>query len=135
VHQEAPNLPANPVVAPPPPPRLAIPKAAEEQTSPSAPRPEPAAAQPVILEPKPVFHPAPPTPALALQRGISGAVRLEATVGTNGTVTQIKVVSGDALLAAAAKAAVFRWRYEPGTLNGRVVPMNVQIRVVFAGRQ
>jgi outer membrane biosynthesis protein TonB len=47
----------------------------------------------------------------------------------------VKVVSGNPILAAAAKAAVWRWRYEPGTVNGRPTAMNVRIRVTFEGRK
>ncbi len=97
--------------------------------------PPPPPAPPVIHEPKPLSHPAPATPELALQRGISGEVRLEATVSPRGTIMQIKTLSGDAVLAAAAKAAVWRWRYEPGTINGRAIAMKVQIRILFEGRR
>jgi outer membrane biosynthesis protein TonB len=56
-------------------------------------------------------------------------------VDQTGAITQIKVLSGDAVLAGAAKSAVWHWRYEPGTLNGRPIPMKVQIRILFQGRQ
>ena len=99
------------------------------------PEPSAAPAPAVIVEPKPISHPPPAIPALALQRGTSGVVKLEALVNRDGTISEIKVLSGDPVLAAAAKAAVSRWRYEPGTLNGRAVSMKVQIRVFFAGRK
>jgi TonB family protein len=72
---------------------------------------------------------------LALQRGITGEVRLEATVSPKGTVMQIQTLSGDDILSAAARAAVWKWRYEPGRHNGRAVPMKVQIRILFDGRR
>jgi protein TonB len=72
---------------------------------------------------------------LALQRGISGVVRLEATVSSRGNITQVKVLSGDPILAVAAKAAVWKWRYDPGTLNGRPTSMTVPIRITFESRK
>jgi protein TonB len=125
--QEAPRLPAAGQIAPPAP----APKAAEKPVE-KAPEPPP---PPVVREPKPVSHPAPPTPQLALQRGISGEVRLEATVSPRGTIMDIKALSGDAILVAAAKAAVWKWRYEPGSINGRPIPSKVQIRILFEGRR
>ena len=45
--------------------------------------------------------------------GLNGEVVLKATISKEGKVTQVEVVSGHALLAQAAAAAVKRWRYEP----------------------
>src|SRR5205823_14483569 len=96
-------------------------------------QPEPAL--PEIQEPRVISHPPPTRPALAQLRGIHGMVKLEAMVGERGTVTDVKVISGDPILAVAAKSAVRQWRYEPGSLNGRPLAMKVQIQVVFESRK
>jgi protein TonB len=74
----------------------------------------------------------PAYPAEAIEQGISGAVHLEAIITTRGSVRDIKVLSGDAVLAAAAVAAVQQWRYEPTVLNGSPVEVITDISVNFA---
>jgi protein TonB len=135
VRQDASALPVGPVHLDPLPPPVSNPAA--NSTPPRSREPEPAskAAEAVIVEPKPISRPAPAMPALALQRGISGTVKLEALVNRDGTISEIKVLSGDPILAAAAKVAVSKWRFEPGTLNGRPISMKVPIGVVFNGRK
>jgi protein TonB len=60
--------------------------------------------------------------------GLNGEVVLKATIGKDGKVTQIKIVSGHTLLAQSAVAAVKRWRYEPFRLNG--VPIEIENTIV-----
>ena len=60
--------------------------------------------------------------------GLNGEVVLKATISKDGKVTQVKIVSGHALLAQAAAAAVKRWRYEPFRLNG--VPIEIDNTIV-----
>ncbi len=62
----------------------------------------------------------------------SGPVVLSALVGTDGAVRELKVVSGDPLLAKAATDAVRRWRFQPHRQNGRLVEFETQITVNFA---
>jgi len=132
--QSAPGLPSAPgQIAPPSPAPPALKPGERPGEKPAATAATSPA--PVVREPIPITHPAPPTPQLALQRGISGEVRFEATVGPRGTITQIKTLSGDSILAAAARTAIWKWRYEPGTVNGHPIPMKVQIRVLFEGRR
>lgn len=71
-------------------------------------------------------------PAEALEQHLSGTVHLEAIITTQGAVRDIKVISGDPVLAAAAVAAVEQWRYEPTFLNGRPVEVISGIDVRFA---
>ena len=70
-------------------------------------------------------------PPQARVQGLTGSVVLEAEVGTDGSVRKVKVVSGPAMLADAAKTAVQRWRYSPAQLDGKPVPTEKQITVVF----
>lgn len=53
-------------------------------------------------------------PEVARQLDITGAVRLQVTVGPDGKVRQVKLLGGHPLLADAAMTAVKQWRYEPG---------------------
>ena len=74
-------------------------------------------------------------PPLARQAGIEGDVLLEALLGTDGRVEQVRVVGGRPLLATSAQAAVEQWRYEPTTLNGRPVAVLLRVTVQFRLRR
>ena len=70
-----------------------------------------------------------PEPALA-QR-VQGSVVLDAHIGSDGVVKEIKVVSGDSLLVQAAIVAVKQWRFKPQTVDGLAVDMQTQITLKF----
>jgi len=70
-------------------------------------------------------------PRLAIAAHISGTVKLMGTVGTDGTVQQIRVVSGPALLVDAALDAVRQWVYRPTMLNNKAVEVIAPIDVIF----
>ena len=53
-------------------------------------------------------------PAIATKMRIEGTVKLDVTIDPDGSVGDVKVVSGPQLLASAAVDAVKKWRYEPG---------------------
>lgn len=74
-------------------------------------------------------------PPLARQAGIEGDVLLEALLGTDGRVEQVRVVGGRPLLATSAQAAVEQWRYEPTHLNGRPVAVLLRVTVQFRLRR
>ncbi|MGB9459245.1 MAG: M56 family metallopeptidase [Bryobacteraceae bacterium] len=74
---------------------------------------------------------APEYPAAAKQAGIQGTVVLEAIVGKDGTVQDIKALSGPPLLAQAALDAVKNWVYQPTLLNGEPVEVKTTIQVNF----
>jgi TonB family protein len=61
---------------------------------------------------------------------LAGEVRLKATIGADGTVKQVTVLSGDPRLAQAAMRAVMRWHYNP---NGDPVAAETEIRMRFFG--
>ena len=71
--------------------------------------------------------------AIARTLGIYGTVIIQATVNKRGEVTDANVVSGNPILAAAAKEAVLRSRYQPGTLNGQPIEVPVEIQIAFTG--
>jgi protein TonB len=76
-----------------------------------------------VKEPRPVTMVPPIYPQLASKARVSGTVVLEATLTAQGTVEEIRVVSGHPLLVEAAVNCVKQWRYEPTLLNG--VPVSV----------
>jgi TonB family protein len=70
-------------------------------------------------------------PTQARIQRIEGTVVLEALVGEDGNVHNVKVSSGSAVLASAAKQAVEQWRYQPFQLNGKPVSMSTSVKIVF----
>lgn len=75
----------------------------------------------------------PEYPKLARDAGAKGAVELTATIGTDGKVKSVKVVSGHPLLQRAAIDAVMQWKYKPTILNGVAVESQSQIVLNFVG--
>jgi periplasmic protein TonB len=73
----------------------------------------------------------PTYPATALAMRVHGVVQLEATINKEGSITNLKTVSGDPVLARAATAAVKQWRYKPYYLDGEPVEIQTQITVNF----
>ena len=73
----------------------------------------------------------PQYPQAAQQMRIQGAVQLEATISKTGDITNLKVVSGDPILARAATDAVRKWKYNPYFLNGEPVEIQTGITVNF----
>jgi TonB family protein len=73
----------------------------------------------------------PTYPPEARAQGLAGSVTLDATIADDGTVHEVKTVSGSTLLAAAAAAAVRQWRYKPSLLNGKPIAIQKQITIVF----
>jgi len=57
---------------------------------------------------------APTYPEIAKRLRIAGEVRLTVTVNPAGKVTDVKPLSGNSMLAAAATDAVRGWKFEPG---------------------
>ena len=99
--------------------------------------PPPAAPAPVIKPggdvkpPKPISSVAPVYPATARTMGIEGNVVVSASIGPTGAVVAAKVISGPAMLRQAALDAVRRWKYQPATLNGQPVPVDISVTVQF----
>ena len=99
------------------------------------------APKPVLIiggktEPPQIISRVPPTyPSAARQHALRGEVRLNAEIDEHGDVRNVKVVAGNAILAAAAKDAVAKWKYKPGTLNGEPISTATEIRIVFEDRE
>ena len=70
-------------------------------------------------------------PPLAREARIGGTVVVDAVIDEHGNIVQARVVSGHPLLIDAALKAVVQWRYEPTTLNGQPVSVELQVQVTF----
>jgi protein TonB len=70
-------------------------------------------------------------PPLAKQARIQGRVLLSAMISKEGTIQDLKVTSGHALLIQAAIEAVRQWKYKPYLLNGEPVEVSTEIEVNF----
>jgi len=73
----------------------------------------------------------PSYPPLARQARIQGTVVLQAVIGKDGNIQNLKVVSGHPMLAPAALEAVKQWKYKPYYLNGEPVEVDTTINVNF----
>ncbi len=74
---------------------------------------------------------APVYPDRAKQARVQGSVVLHAVIGEDGSVQDLKVVSGSSLLRASAMDAVRQWTYKPYLLDGRPVPVETTITVTY----
>ncbi len=70
-------------------------------------------------------------PPLARQARIQGSVLLQAEISKDGTIENLRLISGHPMLAPAAIEAVKQWRYRPYILNGEPVEVETQITVNF----
>lgn len=73
----------------------------------------------------------PQYPAMARETRVEGDVVLAAVIGKDGTVRDLKAVSGPAMLVSSAIQAVRQWRYKPYLLNGQPVEVETQIKLQF----
>lgn len=73
----------------------------------------------------------PAYPPLARQARIQGQVLLQAEISRDGTIENLRLISGHPMLAPAAIEAVKQWRYKPYILNGEPVEVETQITVNF----
>jgi len=70
-------------------------------------------------------------PPIAKAARVSGTVVLQATISKTGTIENLRVISGPAMLQQAAMDAVKSWRYRPYLLNGDPVEVETTVNVVF----
>jgi protein TonB len=114
------------IVIPPPPP--SSPKA---EGKPKLEKPVPVGGK--VQSAKLIKHPAPAYPAIAKSARIQGTVVLQAIIGKDGAVENLRVVSAASpLLVASAMDAVKQWVYEPTLLNQEPVEVITEITVIFA---
>jgi len=73
-------------------------------------------------------------PLLGQRSRVQGSVVLEAVVGTDGVIENLRVLSGPSILTAAAQQAVRQWRFKPFLQNGQAVETKARITVNFTIR-
>jgi protein TonB len=79
----------------------------------------------LVREVEPVY------PKLARQAHIAGTVVMNAIIGKDGSVQDLKLVSGNPLLVESAMEAVRQWVYKPTILNGKPVEVGTEIDIHF----
>lgn len=84
-----------------------------------------------VEEAKLIFGPKPAYPRMAILTRTQGTVEMKAIISKDGTIQELKEVSGSPLLIQAAVDAVSRWRYQPTLLNGEPVEVVTDISVNF----
>ena len=70
-------------------------------------------------------------PPIAKAARVSGTVVLQAVISKEGTIKDLHVVSGPAMLQQAALDAVRQWRYRPYLLNNEPVEVDTTVNVIF----
>jgi TonB family protein len=73
----------------------------------------------------------PSYPEQALKAGLQGAVVLQAWIGRDGSIRDLKLIDGSFLLGQAAVKAVKQWRYKPYLRNGVAVEAETYVTVDF----
>jgi protein TonB len=73
----------------------------------------------------------PSYPLLAREMKVQGSVILDAVIGRDGTIQDLHVVSGPAILASAALEAVRQWHFKPYYQSGQAVETEARITVNF----
>jgi periplasmic protein TonB len=70
-------------------------------------------------------------PPIAIAARVEGVVLLKAIIAKDGTIQNMQVISGPAMLVPAAEAAVKQWRYRPYLLDGEPVEVETTVQVIF----
>jgi TonB family protein len=83
----------------------------------------------LIYRPKPVY------PQAAREAHIQGTVLFSVVMGTDGHVSDIKLISGHPLLVDAARENVAKWIYRPAIVNGDPVRVHTELDVHFSLNQ
>ena len=74
----------------------------------------------------------PSYPALAQHMNVQGSVVLQALIAADGSIQNLRVMSGPAILSSAAQQAVREWRFKPVFQNGQAVETRATITVNFS---
>ena len=70
-------------------------------------------------------------PMLAKQMKVQGSVVLQALIGREGAIQDLRVISGPVILSTAAMDAVRQWRFRPYFEAGQPVETEARITVNF----
>src|ERR1039457_7154178 len=71
-------------------------------------------------------------PPIAKAARVSGTVVLQATISKTGSIENLRIISGPAMLQQAALDAVRSWRYRPYLLNNDPVEVDTTVNVIFS---
>jgi TonB family protein len=74
----------------------------------------------------------PVVPEEARAHGITGVVRMQATINRNGFVSRLHVLQGPTELRHSALEAVSTWRYRPYLVEGQPVDVMTTVTVDFS---
>lgn len=78
-----------------------------------------------------IYRKLPAYPSIGRSIRLQGTVVLQAIISKGGTIENLRVISGPAMLQAAAIDAVKDWRYEPYKLDGEAVEVETTVNVEF----
>jgi TonB family protein len=78
-----------------------------------------------------VHRVAPTYPRGAKVAGIEGTVVVEITIGVDGSVTDVREITGPAELIHAAVAAIQQWRYKPTMYRGHPCQVTTEVEIRF----
>jgi protein TonB len=123
------TLVIRPPAPPPPPPPPVGGRPGEIAAGPPGPAPVRVGGN--IRAPVQVKRVPPLYPPAALAEGVKGVVILEAVIGADGRVTDVRVLRSIPLLNQAAIDAVRQWEYQPTLMNGVPVAVIMTVTVVF----
>jgi periplasmic protein TonB len=84
-----------------------------------------------IRPPTKIKEVAPVYPEIARAARVQGTVILEAVIGEDGRIRDVRVLRSIPLLDGAAIDAVRQWRFTPTRLNGEPVPVVMTVTVAF----
>ena len=84
-----------------------------------------------VTEGKLVKKVLPRYPEMARRAGVAGDVVINATIAMDGTLRNLRVMSGSPLLREEAVNAARQWRYSPYKLGGKPVETETRITVSF----
>jgi protein TonB len=73
----------------------------------------------------------PEYPMLARQMRVQGSVILQALIGRDGMIQDLRVLSGPPILASAAQEAVRQWHFKPHYVGAQPVETRASITVNF----
>ena len=85
-----------------------------------------------VKEPRLLSRVMPEYPLVAKEAGIQGDVVVKTTIDAKGNVANAQIVSGPQMLRGPALAALRRWKYEPSTLNGQPIAVQMLVTIKFS---
>jgi protein TonB len=67
----------------------------------------------------------------AARQHAEGTVQLHVTIGADGSIGNVALLSGPPALVQSATDAVRQWRYKPTLLDGKPIEIEADIAIVF----